>query len=123
MKQSDFISVAMVAIIGTIVAFVACNALLGDPDKFTTSFKTVAPVEGQLIKPNPEIFNYDAINPTVEVYVGTCEDVDRDGVLSKKEKEACGEKVNGDEEEEEDTDDIEDKSGTNEGDQSQPEAE
>ena len=123
MKQSDFISVAMVAIIGTIVAFMVCNALLGDPDEFKVSFKTVTAVDSQLINPNSEVFSYDAINPTVEVYVGTCEDVDRDGVLSKKEKEACGEKVNGDEEEEEDTDDIEDKSGTNEGDQSQPEAE
>lgn len=118
MKQSDFISVAMVAVIGTIVAFMVCNALLGDPDEFKVSFKTVTAVDGQLTNPNSEVFNYDAINPTVEVYVGTCEDVDRDGVLSKKEKEACGEeKV---QEKEVDETDEGDENGEE---QDQPEAE
>ena len=119
MKQSDFISVAMVAVIGVIAAFVVCNALLGDPDKFAVSFKAVTPLDSQLTEPNPEVFNYVAINPTVEVYVGTCEDVDRDGVLSKKEREACGEV----ESEEEESEEIEGDGDEDERDQDEPGAE
>lgn len=87
MKQSDIISVVMVAVIGSIVAFVMVNMFLGEPQD--VSYKTVTAVNDQLAEPDPEIFNYDAINPTVEVYVGTCTDTDGDGILSEEELEAC----------------------------------
>lgn len=90
MKKSDIITIAMVAAIGTLVSFFAVNAILGNPDEAYESYKTIKVVEADLSQPDPEVFNSSAINPTIEVYVGDCEDVDQDGVLSQAELVACG---------------------------------
>ena len=87
MKQSDVISVVMVAIIGSIMAFFLVNLILGEPKD--VKYRSVSSVSSELANPDPEVFNYGAVNPTVEVYVGSCEDIDRDGILSDKELEAC----------------------------------
>lgn len=90
MKQSDIFSIILVASIGTLAAFFVCDALLGDPDERATSFKVIAPISKELTQPNSEVFNPDAINPTVEVYVGECRDVDRNGILDRAELVSCG---------------------------------
>ena len=90
MRQSDIFTVIIVATVGTVVAAILCNVLLGDPnDKFVT-FKTVSVIQPTLAQPYPEVFNLDAINPTVEVFVGECEDIDQNGELSEAELIACG---------------------------------
>lgn len=91
MKQSDIILVAIIAIIGTGVAAWACTTFLGDPDKASVDFTTIGEISSELGQPDPDIFNINAINPTVEVYVGSCVDEDRDGVLSDAELAACNE--------------------------------
>lgn len=91
MRQSDIISLILIAGIGTLAAFFACNAILGDPDEASTEFKTVNKViTNDLVAPDPEIFNAYAINPTIEVYVGDCEDIDQNGILDMAELIACG---------------------------------
>jgi len=91
MKQSDIISIVIIALLGTGVAAWACNALLGNPDEEVVSFSTVKTISSSLGEPSSDIFNVNAINPTVEVYVGSCVDADRDGVLSDAELAACNE--------------------------------
>lgn len=90
MKQSDIISVVMVAVIGSIVAFLMVNLILGEPQDVT--YKTVSSVSADLREPDPEVFNESAVNPTIEIYVGSCEDIDRNGFLSVVEREACEKK-------------------------------
>ena len=90
MKRSDIFSIVLIAIIGTVAAFLVCGAILGDPDEKTVTFKTIKSIEAELKEPDPELFNADAINPTVEVHVGNCVDVDRNGILDKAEMRACG---------------------------------
>ncbi len=90
MKQSDIFTVIIVATVGTIVAAILCNMLLGDPNDKSVTFNRVAVVESSLAIPDPEVFNPDAVNPTVEVYVGDCVDQDQDGQLSETELKACG---------------------------------
>ena len=90
MRQSDIFTVIIVATVGTIVAAILCNLLLGDPNDKSVTFKTISVVQPTLAQPDPEVFNPDAINPTVEVYVGDCEDVDQNGELSEAELIACG---------------------------------
>lgn len=91
MKQSDIWALVLVAGIGTLAAFFGCNALLGDPNEATVSFTKLSDViDGNLAAPNPEIFNAFAINPTIEVYVGECEDIDQNGMLDMAELVACG---------------------------------
>lgn len=91
MKQSDIFTLILIAGIGTLAAFFLCNAIMGDPDLATTEFKRLSSViDNKLSSPDPEVFNSTAINPTVEVYVGECEDIDQNGILDMAELVACG---------------------------------
>ena len=60
------------AILGVIAAFLITDKLiLGEIDNVT--IKTIdSKVNINLANPDPEIFNYKALNPTIEVYVGDC---------------------------------------------------
>ena len=89
MKMSDYVSLAIIAIMGTVIGYLLLNSLLGDPQDI--SFEYLVGEGSDLKEPDSEIFNFGAINPTVEVYVGSCLDKDGDGRLSDEEKEACGE--------------------------------
>ncbi|MBQ9019890.1 hypothetical protein IJ096_01015 [Candidatus Saccharibacteria bacterium] len=90
MKKSDIFTVIIIAAVGTLAAYFGVNALLGNANDATYSFKTIEVISAELAEPDPEVFNDDAINPTVEVYVGECEDIDKDGELSIAEEINCG---------------------------------
>lgn len=94
MKQSDIIAIALIATIGVIGSTFAINALLGDPSEKTVSYKSIEVISADLDEPDPNVFNADAINPTVEVIIGQCADLDGDGQLSAEEQEACGRTTN-----------------------------
>lgn len=102
MKQSDLITVIMIAVGGTLAAFFSVNIILGNPSELTKDVKTIEVVSPDLAEPDPEIFNKDAINPTIEVYVGGCEDIDQNGILDRAELVACGQ-AEPEEESDEDT--------------------
>lgn len=90
MKQSDIFTLILIAGIGMLTAFFVCQTLLGDPNQATTTFRTVSRViSSSLVQPDPEVFNSTAINPTIEVYVGDCEDIDQNGILDEAELAAC----------------------------------
>lgn len=90
MKQSDIFSIIIIATVGTLGAYFGVNSFLGDPNLQSVQLKTIDAISATLEEPDPELFNSSAINPTVEVYVGDCEDVDQNGIISKEELVACG---------------------------------
>ena len=90
MRQSDIFTVLLVGTIGVIASFFLVNMLLGDPNEKSVTFKTIEVVDAGLAAPDPEVFNSEAINPTVEVFVGDCVDRDQNGVLDEAELIACG---------------------------------
>lgn len=90
MKQSDIFTVLLVATIGIIASFFLVNTILGDPNEKSVTFKKIEVVDAGLAVPDPEVFNAEAINPTVEVFVGDCVDRDQNGVLDEAELIACG---------------------------------
>ena len=68
----------VIAIVGIAIAFILCDYLM--PAIEPVSFKNVdANFSTDLVDPEPEIFNYRALNPTVEVYVGDCTQFDEYG--------------------------------------------
>lgn len=90
MRQADIFTLILIASIGTLAAFFVCQSLMGDPDEASVSFKALSSmVSSNLMAPDPEVFNSSAINPTVEVYLSGCEDVDQNGILDEVELEAC----------------------------------
>ncbi len=65
----DLTTSVIVAIIGTIAGFFVFNLIL--PAFDSVQFKTVDNSSYSLAEPDPEVFNFRAVNPTVEVYVGS----------------------------------------------------
>ena len=90
MKTSDYITVGFIAIFVTILAYVAVNSILGDPKEKSVKFEYLDYDSTDLVMPDEDIFNSAAINPTVEVYVGSCVDQDQNGVLNEEERRNCG---------------------------------
>lgn len=84
--KTDLITSIGVAIVGVILAFVICNLLIPPIEDF--SFKTMeSAVSTDLVDPDPEIFNYKSINPTVEVYIGnSCSEFNTEGECADEEK-------------------------------------
>ena len=71
--KTELITAIGAAIVGVLIAFFVTNLFLGKIEDVTV--KTVdSSVSADLADPDPEVFNYKALNPTVEVYVGDGED-------------------------------------------------
>lgn len=69
MVKKELFSAIALAVIGFLVAFFVCNIFSGKIEDFR--FKSIdSSIDMSLSEPDPEVFNYKAINPTVEVYVG-----------------------------------------------------
>ena len=69
--KTDLATSLLVAIVGAVIGFFVCNFFIGAVEP--ASIKTVETnVDADLAEPNVNIFNYKALNPTVEVYVGDC---------------------------------------------------
>ena len=77
--KTDITTAVISAIVGIIVAYlITSNFVLGGSIK-PISIKTLpTTVSTNLDEPNPEVFNYRALNPTVEVYIG-CQTYDASG--------------------------------------------
>ena len=89
MKSSDIISIVIVAMIGVLGSYFAVNALMGNPDDAYVSYKTIEVISPDLAVPDSEVFNADAINPTVEVEIDSCEDTNGNGILDPDEQRRC----------------------------------
>ncbi len=70
MKQGDIIALVLVASTSVIVAYFVANAVIGNPETESQKVKTITPITATVVEPDDEIFNKDAINPTVEVVIG-----------------------------------------------------
>lgn len=70
MKASDIATVVLVGVIGILASIWMTNFFLGNPDEEVVTFKTIENIDNNIASPDPNVFNINAINPTVEVYVG-----------------------------------------------------
>ena len=72
MMKKDLFTSILVAILGIFISYLVCNTFYGEipPYQFNSIQETVS---ADLAEPDSGIFNYRAINPTVEVYVGDCD--------------------------------------------------
>ena len=77
--KADLTTSILAAIFGFVIAFVVTNLLVPGISEF--SFKNLenAP-DASLVDPDSNVFNYRAINPTVEVYVGDDDDDEPESV-------------------------------------------
>ena len=81
--KTDLATTVITAIVGFVVAFLVCNFLL--PEISTVSFKELdSKITYELAEPDADVFNFRAINPTVEVYVGNQEEEKDEKAASAK---------------------------------------
>ena len=76
--KTDLITTIVIAIIGIIIAYFVTNIFIGPIEDY--SYTTIdSSISADLVDPDIEVFNYRALNPTVEVYVGNCLKYDNNG--------------------------------------------
>ena len=71
MKKTDIAMVILIAGVGVAIGYIAASniSFLKVP-KSGAKVQTIREISSDVEKPNPAIFNKNAINPTVEVFVG-----------------------------------------------------
>lgn len=76
--KTDLATSIIAAIAGVLIAYFVTNMFMGPTEDIT--YTTVdSSVNASLADPSPEVFNYRALNPTVEVYVGECDEYNEFG--------------------------------------------
>lgn len=71
MKRTDIAMIVLIASVSILVAFFATQAIFGGIENETIKVKTIEQINADIVEPNPAIFNENAINPAVEVQVGS----------------------------------------------------
>ncbi len=70
MKKSDIVTITFVAVLCMIASFFIVRAIVGDPDQKTITFQDIEVVQRDAAQPSTDTFNSQALDPTVEVFVG-----------------------------------------------------
>ena len=85
--KTDLATSIGIAIVGAIIAYFVTNLFIGPIEGIT--IKTLdSSVNTDLSQPDPEVFNYRAVNPTVEVYVGDCTEFNDQGICIEENADA-----------------------------------
>lgn len=70
MKRTDIAMIVFIASISVLVSYFVAKTVLGDVQNEAVTVKTADPISDKVDEPDSRIFNKDAVNPTVEVYIG-----------------------------------------------------
>lgn len=68
MKKTDIAMIILIAVVSVLAAFFITQHFLKDSDAEVKVY-TMNKLEDGIVKPDPKIFNKDAINPAVEVQI------------------------------------------------------
>lgn len=77
--KNDLVTSIAVAIFGVVAAYFVCNLLAGEAQPYSFYAVDESASEMSLDEIPVDVFNYKALNPTVEVYVGDCREYDEKG--------------------------------------------
>ena len=69
MKKSDIALLILIASISVVAAFFIGKAVFGDVYNGKTTVKTIEKIDSSIVEPSTDIFNTNAINPTVKVQI------------------------------------------------------
>ncbi len=73
MKKTDIAMILLIATVSVVAAFLITRSIFGDSQKETVKVQTIERIEAAVEEPDPAIFNAEAINPAVEVYLPPAE--------------------------------------------------
>jgi hypothetical protein len=70
MKKTDIAMIILIASMSMLVAYFVAKGVVGDVQSQSVKVKVADPISSEVATPDPQIFNTNAINPTVEVIIG-----------------------------------------------------
>lgn len=70
MKKNDIALIILIVSISLVISYFVVKAIIGDPKSQEVSAEVVEPISPDLTQPSSQIFNRDAINPTVVIQIG-----------------------------------------------------
>lgn len=86
--KNDLATAIVAAITGVVLAYFISNMVISNFAKSSDKVKNVdSSVNAELSDPDPEVFNFEALNPTVEVYVGDCTETNMYGECTDEDSE------------------------------------
>jgi len=71
MKRSDLAMILLIASVSALIAYFVASAVFGGLTNSNVKVKTIGPINSTIVAPDPSIFNKNAINPAVEVQIGS----------------------------------------------------
>ena len=69
MKKTDVTLIIMIATISVITAFFIARSVFGDVYSGKATVKTIEAISSSVEEPSTDVFNKDAINPSVRVQI------------------------------------------------------
>ncbi|MBP6924905.1 hypothetical protein KBE46_00705 [Candidatus Saccharibacteria bacterium] len=70
MKKTDIAMLVLIAGASVLVSSIALNSILGDPSEKTRDIQVTDTISNSFTEPSSDIFNDEAINPTVQIVIG-----------------------------------------------------
>ena len=69
MKKTDIAMIILIASISVLVAFFTAKSIFGDTYTGSAVVQTIDAIDSSIVEPSKDIFNKNAINPTVQVQI------------------------------------------------------
>lgn len=70
MKKNDIALIILIVSIVLVISFLLLKTIFGEPGAKSTQVEKVEPIAETLTQPTTEVFNKDAINPTIVIQIG-----------------------------------------------------
>lgn len=70
MKSSEIATIILIVLISSVSAFFVGQAIWGDPGEKSHKVGFMEEITDRFAEPSKDIFNEEAINPTVQVVIG-----------------------------------------------------
>lgn len=72
MKKSDIAMIVLIAAASALIAyFVASSFISVGGQNYSQKVKTIDPIDASIVEPSTQVFNKDAINPSVPVSISS----------------------------------------------------
>lgn len=71
MKKSDIAMIILIASVSILASYFVAKTFIGDVKSDTVKVKTAESIKSEIVEPDATVFNKDAVNPTIEVTIGS----------------------------------------------------
>lgn len=70
MRKNDIALIVLIVSVSLVATYFVARAIIGEPKNDLVQVEVVEPIAPDIVQPSPQIFNKDAINPTVNIEIG-----------------------------------------------------